>query len=300
MMHIRRQGDYNIMRLKNYLQESDFVGDLQLDESGNFEYMSAMDADNHRTIKGLMKNNGIFKSMKQRWYLLEKQWAFNKIGASRGKGDAKIDAIIMKPSELKTMRGISTEASIGDYFVEVNAAMIFGKRGAGQGFRRVEWGYLIDDVGVREEYKYGFEYYDGGSGSQMDKSKTKRLWKRKEDQSVQDFRDQVAQEEMAKDAKEKAGAAELKKSEWLGVIGERMKGIEVEVLRKHFFETQYGESSITVMKDSEGNMIQHFGRNRLKKGDKKKVDFTVKGHEKAEINKWNKVPYKYTAVNRVK
>jgi len=289
------------MRLKKFIEQTEFIEELDiLDEGGQFDYMSSMDSDNHRTIKGLIKNNGIFKSMKQRWYLLEKQWAYNKVGSSRGEGEGKIEALVQKPSDLKRLRGISTEVTTNDYFVEVNAAMIFGKRGAGQGFRRLEWGYIIDDVGVREEYKYGFNYYEGGSRSEIDLSKTKRLWKRKEDQSVQDFRDQVAQEEMAKKEKQAASMAELKASEWLGVIGERMKGIEVEVLRKHFFETQFGESSITVMKDRDGNMIQHFGRNRLKKGDKKKVDFTVKGHEKAEVNKWNKVAYKFTAVNRVK
>ena len=47
-------------------------------------------------------------------------------------------------------------------------------------------------------------------------------------------------------------------------------------------------------------MIQHFGTNRLSKGDKDiKIDFTVKGHEVAEINKWNKVAYKYTSVSRI-
>jgi len=53
------------------------------------------------------------------------------------------------------------------------------------------------------------------------------------------------------------------------------------------------------MKDNEGNMIQHFGTNRLSKGDKKKIDFTVKDHEVAEINKWNEVPYKFTSVQRI-
>ena len=284
------------MRLKKYLEHTDFIEELQLDEGGQFDYMSQADAENHRTIKGLIKNNGIYKSMKQRWFLLEKQWAYNKIGKKTKQG---MSYGLESPSSLKKW-GISTDATTDDYWVDVNAAMIFGKRGAGQGFRRLEWGYLIDDVGVREEYKFGFTYHDGGTRSELDESKTKLLWKRKEDQSVQDFRDQVAQEEMARKEKQAASMAELKASDWLGVIGERMKGVHIEVLRKHFFETQYGESSITVMRDIDGNMIQHFGRNKLKKGDKKKVDFTVKGHEKAEVNKWNKVAYKYTAVNRVK
>jgi len=289
------------MKLKRFIEKTEYIDDLDtLDEGSGFEYMSGADSDNHRTIKGIMKNNGIFKSTKQRWFLLEKQWKYNKIGSSRGSGEGKIDALVMKPSDLKKMRGINTNATTDDYFVEVNAAMIFGKRGAGQGFRRVEWGYLIDDVGVREEYKYGFIYHDGGSSSEMDHSKTKRLWKRQENQAVEDFRNEVNKENIARNEKETASANELKKSEWLGVIGEKMKGIHIEVLRKNFFDTQYGQSSITVMRDIDGNMIQHFGKNNLNKGDKKTIDFTVKGHEKAEVNKWNKVPYKYTAALRVK
>jgi archaellin len=187
----------------------------------------------------------------------------------------------------------------GDYLVEINAYMVFGG-GKGQGTRRLEWGYVVDDVGVREKYKYGFIYHEEGSASEIDLSKTKQEWKRDENDAVKAFREVVAQEDMSRDKKIKASNADLMKSDYVGVIGKRIKGVEVEVLRKHEFETQYGMSAITVMKDDEGNMLQHFGMNKLKKGDKKTVDFTVKGHEVAEINKWNKVAYKFTAVNRVK
>lgn len=279
------------MRLKQYIQETEFIDDLQLDEGGGFDYSSGKDQDTHRTIKGLMKNNGIFKSMKQRWFLLEKSWKHEKVGSAGG--------IYKSPSDVKKLRNIKG-VEMGEYVVDVSAFMKFGKRGAGQGTRRVEWGYVIDDVGIREEYKYGFEYKDGGNWSGLDHSKIKKLWTRKEDDKVKEFRAQVAQEDMDRDKQEAESAGKLKASEWIGDVGERIKGHYIEVLRKHYFDTQYGESSITVMKDQEGNMLQHFGRNQLKKGDSKTVDFTVKGHEVAEINKWNKVAYKYTAVNRVK
>lgn len=264
-----------------------------LDEGGGrFGYASDMDADNHRTLQGLVKsNNGIFKSMKQRWFLLEKRFKHRQIGGKNADLDSSFDS--------KAMRGFSGLKK-GDYLVEIDAYMVFGKRGAGQGTRRIEWAYVVDDVGVREKYKYGFIYGDAGHSSQIDRSKTKREWKRDENDAVKEFRELVAQEDMNRDAKIKASNAELMKSEYVGVIGERVRGHEIEVLRKHYFETQFGQSSITIMKDKDGNMIQHFGRNNLKKGDKKKVDFTVKGHDPAEVNKWNKVPYKLTSVNRVK
>jgi len=260
---------------------------------GTFGYSSNMDSDNHRTLENLIKsNNGIWKSTKQRWFLT-KSWGYD-----RRIGEGK-DPIFSSGSHVKQMRGISGVKK-GEYLVEINAYMVFGKRGAGQGTRRLEWGYVIDDVGVREKYKYGFTYSDGGHASQIDLSKTKKEWTRQENDEVEAFREIVAQEDMNQKKKIQADIAQLNKSGYIGVIGERVKDLEVEVVRQHFFETRFGQSSITVMKDEEGNILQHFGRNNLKKGDKKKIDFTVKGHEQAEINKWNKVAYKFTAISRVK
>lgn len=259
--------------------------------AGTFEYTSQMDAENHRTLQSLVKsNNGIFKSSKQRWYLLEKAWKHRQVGSKNSDLGSSFNS--------QKMRGFSGLQK-GDYLVEINAAMIFGK-GTGQGFRRVEWGYVVDDVGVREKYKYGFTYSDGGHASQIDTSKTKKEWTRQENDEVEAFREIVAQEDMNQKKKIKADIKQLNKSGYVGVIGERVKDLEIEVVRQHFFETRFGQSSITVMKDNDGNILQHFGRNNLKKGDKKKIDFTVKGHEEAEVNKWNKVAYKFTAVSRVK
>lgn len=270
------------MRFKKYLKEG----------AGRFGYTSETDADNHRTLESLVKsNNGIFKSTKQRWFLLEKRFKHRQIGGKSSDLGSSFNS--------KKMRGFSGLKK-GDYLVEIDAYMVFGKRGAGQGTRRLEWGYVVDDVGVREKYKYGFIYHEGGSASEMDHSKTKQEWKRDENDAVKEFREVVAKEDMNRDAKIKASNAELMKSDYIGVIGERIKEIEIEVLRRHSFETRYGTSSITVMRDNEGNMIQHFGKLFLKKGHKGKVDFTVKGHEVAEINKWNKVAYKFTSVSRVK
>ena len=282
------------MRFEKYIAEQEHAP--QLDEGGTFRYASDSDSDTHRTIKGLMKNNGIFKTMKQRWYLLEKRWKHRKVGAKGASGQW---ATFGSPAEVKKMRNIKT-ANMGDYVVEVDASMTFGKRGAGHGTRWLGWGYVIDDVGVREEYKYAFKYSHGGTASELDHSKIKKTWERKETEEVKEFRAQIAQEEMQRDKAEQESNAQLKASEWIGQEGERVKDIEVTVLRKHYFETQYGESSITIMKDSNGNMIKHFGRNNLKKGEMKKVAFTVKAHEKEEVNKWNKVPYKVTSVSRVK
>lgn len=280
------------MKFKKYLSEQEYA---PLDESGRFNYASEADSDAHRTIKGLMKNNGIFKTMKQRWYLLEKRWKHRKVGAKGASGQW---ATFGSPAEVKKMRNIRG-VEMGDYVVEVDASMTFGKRGAGHGTRWLTWAYVIDDVGVREEYKLGYKY-DGQGGSQLDHSKIKKTWERKETEEVKEFRAQIAQEEMQRDKAEQESNAQLKASEWIGTEGERIKDIEVTVLRKHYFETQYGESSITIMKDSNGNMIKHFGRNNLKKGEIKKVAFTVKAHEKEKVNKWNKVPYKVTSVSRVK
>ena len=270
-----------------------YLIEAELSEGGgSFQYASPMDAEDHRTLQSLVKsNNGIFRSTKQRWFLLEKRFKHRQIGGKNSDLGSSFNS--------KKMRGFSGLKK-GDYLVEINAYMIFGNRGAGQGTRRLEWGYVVDDVGVREKYKYKFIYSDGGHSSQIDNSKTKQEWKRDENDEVTAFRELVAQEDMNRDKKVKASNAELNKSGFIGVIGERVKGLEVEVIRKHYFETRYGQSAITVMKDKDGNMLQHFGKNNLNKGDKKKIDFTVKGHEEAEINKWNKVAYKFTAVNRVK
>lgn len=112
---------------------------------------------------------------------------------------------------------------------------------------------------------------------------------------------QAAEKEKEEKAKrEDKENAKLMKSEWIGQNGEKIKGLQITVLRKHEFEGRFGMSAVTIMKDSKGNMIKHFGKNNLDKGDKKKIDFTVKGHETEEVNQWNKVPYRVTLVTRVK
>jgi len=278
------------MRLKKYLETNEYA---PVDEGkGTFGYVAQSHADTHRSLENLIRtNNGVFKSTKQQWFLT-KGWKWERqIGAGK-------DPIFDSPSHVQKMRGIKGTKK-GEYLVEVSAYMQFGK-GTGQGTRRIEWGYVCDDAGVREKYKYGFTYHEGGTASSIDIKKTKREWQRQENDQVSAFKEEAAQEEAARKEKTAAKATDLMRSEYLGVIGERVKGVKVEVLRKHFFETQFGESSITVMRDEDGNMIQHFGRNSLKQGDKKTVDFTVKAHEEAKINKWNKVPYKLTMVQRVK
>jgi hypothetical protein len=121
-------------------------------------------------------------------------------------------------------------------------------------------------------------------------------------QLVNQYEKEQEAKELAKKKKEKQQDKEdaaLAKKEWIGEVGERVKGVKVEVLRKHEFENQWGINYVTIMKDSDGNMIKHFGRNKLDKGDKKTVDFTVKKHDHEQVNQWNRVAYKVTLVNRV-
>lgn len=274
------------MKFHKYLKDEQL-----LEAEGRFDYTSQADQERHRTLEGMIKNNGLFKSMKQRNFLTQRGWEHFKVSGREAGGAASI----------KKYKGINV--SDDDYFIEVHAVVVFGQRGAGSGTRWLTWCYVCDDVGVREKYKLFYNYAGKGFSGEttgVDPSKTKLVWQRKADAQVDDFREKVAIEDMERKNKIKAGEAQLKNSEWIGVIGERVKDIEVEVIRKHFFETQFGTSSITVMKTVDGNMIHHFGSNSLNRGDKKKVSFTVKDHEKAEVNKWNKIPYKYTSVKRVK
>jgi predicted NUDIX family NTP pyrophosphohydrolase len=249
--------------------------------AGNFSYVSNMHKERHMTIKGLMKNNGVFKTAKQRWFLLQKQW------------------IEGKQTKRTTLTSTGIKVKAGDYVVQVDAQMVFGG-GKNQGHRRIEWFYIVDDIGVREEYKLGFIYKDGGNFSMPNPKKTKLTWQRKEDKKVKQAQQEFAEEDMAKDKAEQDAASKLKQSEWIGKEGERVKDVEVTVMRKNYFETDWGESSITIMQDSNGNQIKHFGKNQLKKGDIKTVAFTVKAHQKEPVNKWNKVPFKVTMVQRIK
>ena len=269
------------MRFKKYLTEQ-----------GRFDYNSVVDQENHRTLESIIKNNGIFKSSKQQWFLLNKKWTYWKVG---GMGR---DHLFKSVADVKKLRGINVLKD--DYVVEVGAFVIFGKKGAGHGTRWLSWLYVVDDAGVREKYKLKYKYSHGGSAAGLDLSKTKREWVRPKSDAEEEFMQKAAQDRLSQEKKIKAGEAQLKNSQWIGVIGERQKDVKVEVLRKNFFETRYGSSSITVMKDENGNMIHHWGQNDLSRGDKAVVDFTVDAHEKQEVNKWNKIPYKYTSVKRVK
>lgn len=47
-------------------------------------------------------------------------------------------------------------------------------------------------------------------------------------------------------------------SEWIGEVGDKLKGIKVKLIRKYSFETRYGMSTVYNFEDEEGNVLVWF------------------------------------------
>jgi hypothetical protein len=171
-------------------------------EAGKFSYGSDYEQDKHRSYRSIMKNDGVFKSTKHKWFVL--------------KG-------LEKATDRQFTHGIPVKE--GQYWGWVDAVMVFGKRGAGQGTRRLEWIYILDDAGVVAEYKLGFDYTPGTSHSAPNAKKTKKLWERKHTPKVDEFLELVKKEDLDRENKSKLAASKLKASEWVGEIKERITNI---------------------------------------------------------------------------
>lgn len=75
---------------------------------------------------------------------------------------------------------------------------------------------------------------------------------------------------------------ELKRvSQYVGSVGEKITK-DVVVIKKFWFETQFGNSCVILMKDNEGNILKWLtssSTSKIKEGDEVKVTGTIKSHD---------------------
>jgi hypothetical protein len=90
--------------------------------------------------------------------------------------------------------------------------------------------------------------------------------------------------EMAKRAKAREDAQEARKgSEWVGSVGERLRGLAVTVMFETHIESEWGGAKLVKFTDGDGNEFGWFGSGvaiyDLKKGDEVILTGTVKKHD---------------------
>jgi len=148
-----------------------------------FTYVSANDDDKHRTLRGLVKAGGFYKSPAQAGFIRAKFQT--RINAYYGDGMDKQIAPVYD-------RGESAGLSLtdGQIYVEVRGSMLFqagdgwdehqGRQTGYGGHRPVRWGYILDGAGVLTELKYHFKSEGGGRNRNwvIDRAKTEVLFTR--------------------------------------------------------------------------------------------------------------------------
>ena len=87
----------------------------------------------------------------------------------------------------------------------------------------------------------------------------------------------------AEEVEKRKGKAE---SQWIGKVGERLKGLDVTCVKTRDFETQYGWSMLYVFLDEAGNEFKWFGGvDKAELDGRYKLDGTVKKHEEYQGKK---------------
>ena len=234
----------------------------------NLEF-HGQDKDIFMSLKGLVnKNNGVWKSTKQRWFVM------NKLV---GEHDKRTDR-----SQAKEFFGVDIDPDDGETLITVDAIA----RWADYGSRSqvpVRYGFVVDDYGVRRFYKIGNKG-NMRDGASPDPAKTKLDWTRPDNVNVEHLIPDPEEERLRKKQKF-MGKLGVGSGKYIGKEGERLEIGEVELeFSKHMdsvavaYNVNY-DKYWNVYKDSEGNMIYHNGAaSPLEKGQKAIMTASVKKH----------------------
>ena len=106
----------------------------------NLEWGYGNDKDIFMSLKGLVnKNNGVWKSTKQRWFVTNKLLTPDEMRTNRG--------------QVKDFFGVDIDPDAGESFVIVEATAVWAHGARGQ--VPVRYGFVIDEYGVVRHYKVG-------------------------------------------------------------------------------------------------------------------------------------------------
>ena len=227
------------------------------------------DKDIFMSLKGLVnKNNGVWKSTKQRWFVTNKLLFDEDLRKDR--------------SQVKEFFGIDIDPDAGEGLVTVDAVA----RWAAYGSRSqvpVRYGFVLDEYGVTRFYKIGNKG-NMRDGASPDPSKTKLDWTRPDDADVQHLIPDP-EEERKRKKQEFMGKLGVGSGNYIGTEGERLEIGEVTLDFKKLmdsYEVAYNvayDKFWNVYKDSNGNVIYHNGKESpLEKGQKAIMTASVKKH----------------------
>jgi hypothetical protein len=233
----------------------------------NLEWPNKGDKEIFMSLKGLVnKNNGVWKSQKQRWFIMNK-----KIGeADRDRSAA----------DNENFFGIRVKD--GQILATVDAMARWADYGA-RSQVPVRYGFIVDEHGVIEYYKIGNKG-NMRDGASPDPSKTKKVWTRPDKINVEHLIPDPEEERKRKKQKF-MGKLGLGSGKHIGEVGERVDFGEVTLdFSKHLKTYQvaynaYNEVYWNVYKDLEGNVIYHNGKEtHMEQGEKANMVARVKDH----------------------
>jgi hypothetical protein len=213
------------------------------------------------SLKGLVnKNNGVFKSRKQQWYI-KKNIVDDEPDRDRG----------------FTKENFGVDLDDGEKLVTVEAVARWASYGA-RSQVPVRYGFVMDDIGVVKFYKIGNQG-NLRDGAGPDAKKTKLEWTRPDNVDASHL--EKSEEEKKKEFKAKLGMSE---GNFLGTEGERMKFDELTLTYKRFQDDNvYGYNNYVsrfwhVYKDANDNVIYYTGKEGPEVGTKVSATATVKKH----------------------
>lgn len=235
----------------------------------NLEWGNGTDKDQFMSLKGLVnKNNGVWKSTKQRWFVM------NRLVASHEKDRTR--------AQSKEFFGIDLDPDAGETLVTPEAMARWAKYGS-RSLVPVRYGFVVDEYGVKEFYKIGNKG-NMRDGAQPDPSKTKLEWTRPDNVDVEHLIPDP-EEERKKKKQAFMGNLGIGSGKYIGEEGKRLEIGEVELdFKKHMdsvavaYNVNY-DKYWNVYKDGEGNVIYHNGKESpLEVGGKAIMTATVKKH----------------------
>jgi len=227
----------------------------------NFEWSSESDQQAYMSLKGLVnKNDGVFKSKKQQWFVL------NKIVKSEPQRDRgfimdNFGITLDEDEKLVTVDGMTRWAEYGS-----------------RSLVPVRFGFVIDPFGVVKLVKFGNKG-NMRDGSSIDPSKNKVQFERPANVDTKHL--EKSEEEKKKEFWTAMGKTE---GEYVGTPGERMDfGVLELVAKKYLDQSHFGYNMATdkywnLYKNEDGQSIVHVGKEGPEKGEKIRMAATVKDH----------------------
>jgi hypothetical protein len=205
-----------------------------------------MGKEQFMSLQSLIKyNGGLFKSEKQGKFILWK-WTWDDV----------------KDSWVDTFVGVRD----GFKYVHVDGFLSFG-HGGGRGHRPIGYLYELDALGVVRKFRtrHTGDINNGGSSLKS----VDLEWER--ETPAQPIAPKTAPE-----APEKVESS----SEYVGKVGDRIKGLEVTVTFVKQFESEWGVSTLHKFVDADGNEFTWFSSSKvLELGEKYRMNAGIKKHE---------------------